>query len=187
MAVLDESRVAGFHHDAGPKVFIGGEIDVIHLWDHPVEKSVEGIGPFDALDPRDFAGAFLGEFFTLPDGDVFVGFADEEDFAFLGIYCVRHEDDHGFLLIDTREMEEIAVLFERHRAIRIGRIDIVRMNDDDAVGLEEAAKILTVADEKLGWNRFVTHGGTSSNRLRMGNPDFRISGEKALYPFGDLR
>jgi hypothetical protein len=60
------------------------------------------------------------------------------------------------------------------------------MNDDDAVWLEEAAKILTVADEKLGWNRFVTHEGTSSNRPRLGNPDFRFSGEKALYPFGNL-
>ena len=66
-----------------------------------MEKPVEGVGPLDTLDAGRDAGLLLGEFFALPDGDVFAGFLNEQDFTLLRIDGIRHEQQRGFLLIDA--------------------------------------------------------------------------------------
>ena len=46
------------------------------------------------------------------------------------------------------------------------------MEDDHAVGLEQSAQVIAVAEEKLGRNWFVAHAPTSRYPLPQGNPDF---------------
>ena len=149
LAVLDEPRVAGLHHHAGAQVLVGRQIDMLHLRHHAVEEPVEAVRPLDALDPGRGAGLLLGQLLALPDRDVLVGLLHEEDLPLLRIDRVRHQDQRRFLLVHAGEIEEVAVLLEGHRAVGVGRIDVVGMEDDHAVRLEQSAEILAVADKKL--------------------------------------
>ena len=145
---------------------------MVHLRNHAVQKTIEGMRPLDAFDARYFLSAFFGEFLAFPDGQMLIGFPDKKDLALLGIDGVRHDYQHGFLLIDASQVEEIAVLSEGHRSVRVSRKNIVGVNNDHTVCFDESAKVLTVADEKLCWNRFVTHAGTSRDPPLGSNLDY---------------
>ena len=113
---------------------------------------------------RQFRGAFLGQFFAFPRGDEIVGFADEKQLGMLvllkGVW-VKNKD--RFLLINAREVKQVAVLAERKRAVRIGRQNVVGRDCRPGVGLESGRQTTAVFNKQgsrwwrvfhLGkWNR----------------------------------
>ena len=158
LALLDEAVVGGLHHRRGAQVLVGRQIDVVGLRDQPVDPRFEAVRPFDPLDPGCFARLLLVELFTVPDRDVLAGLLDEEDFPLLGVRGIGHQHQHGLLLVDAGEVEEVGVLLERHRPVGVGRVDVVGQHDGDAVRLEQGAEFLAVADEQLGVDGVVAHG-----------------------------
>ena len=175
LAVLDEPRVAGFHHHTRPQMLVSRQVNMLHLRHHPLQNALKTMRPFDALDPRRRARLFLGELLPLPDRDQLTGLLHEQNFPLLGIDRIRHEHQRRFLLIHAGEIEEVVVLFESHRPVRVRRVNVIRQDDHHAVRLQQAAEVLAVADKKLRANGFVSHARTSSHPPPQGNLDFSAS------------
>ena len=104
LAFFDEPRIASLHIHTGSGIFVAGEIDMLRLWDELLEKFVERMRPLNPLNAGELSHLFFGELRAFPHGDVVVRFPHEEDFTLLRIDCVRHQDQHGFFLIDTGEI-----------------------------------------------------------------------------------
>lgn len=127
--VFDEAVVTRLDASCGAWVLVGGEVEGFRLEGESGECDVVGGEPFDALDAGAFRGLLFGELRTFPDGDGFVGLAEEEDFPVLEVVGAGEEDEDAFFLGDAGEIEEVAVLFEGQGGVGVGGENIVGMDD----------------------------------------------------------
>ncbi len=155
----DEAGIAGFDDDFGALVFVGIEVDVFGFAGEAVEGPGEIGEPLDVLDAGDGAGLVLGEFVAFPDGDEVGGLAEEEDLALAFVFGVGEEEEHGFLLGDAGEVEQVGIGDETAGAVGVGGRNVVGVDDGQRAGEEQLAEACPVLDEQRGINGGVTHAG----------------------------
>ena len=141
---LDKSVFTGLGFYIRPIVFVGIDVDVFNLFCQGQKMIFKGRSPFHTRNPRDFCRFGLGEFMSLPNSDMCIGFSHKNHFAKGGIFGIWAKHQNGFFLVNSREIKQIAMLFKWQGAVCTYGVDIVRIEYRNAVGFELCHKALTV-------------------------------------------
>ena len=96
---------------------------------------------------------------SFPDGNFFIGLAKKQNLTEAFVVKVRVDDQYRFLLVNTRKVEEIVILSETHRAVSIGRHDVVGVKNRYRVGLKFVDQAFAVENEEVLSDGCVFHAG----------------------------
>src|SRR5690606_11866460 len=94
-----------------------------------IKDTLKILYPLNILYTRSLESFLLGVFVAFPDGDMLIGFSDKQDFPKLLIWEFRAQHENGFFLINSGKIKQVIVLPKSHGPVRIGRHDVVGMED----------------------------------------------------------
>src|SRR5438034_10528491 len=70
---------------------------------------------------------------------------------------VRVQQQNTFLLFNPREVEQVGVLLEQERAVRVGRQDVVGIDDSQRIWAQQFFQAGPIRHEQLRINGGVSH------------------------------
>ena len=157
LALFRKSSLARLHEDLGPRMLIEVQVNMLRLDHEKAQVLGKFIEPMHFMNARNFGRLFLRELSAFPNFDKIASLTNEEHFPLFLVRRIRKQDEHGLFLIDSRKVEEIAVLAKPHRAISIGRRDVVGMKDDQAIRLELVTETRAIGYEELRIDGAIFH------------------------------
>lgn len=153
LAFAHESGIATFYFNAGALVFVAVEVNDISFAGDLTKERREIGKPFDIFDAGNSGGLFSGEFVAFPGRKMFIGFADEQNFAMIRIKRLRCDQQYGFFLMNAGEIKEVSVLNMAHRAVRVGGHNVVGVENGDGIREQRIDEALAIVNEQLSRQR----------------------------------
>ena len=153
----DETVVARLHVRGGAFVLVGVDVEILRLDREAAEQTVKFLRPFYFGDAGVLRRFVFAEFVAFPKCVLLVWLAKKKYLAHFLIVCIGEKNEQRLLLLDAGEVKQIAVCTEGIRGVRIGRENVVRIDDCDGLGREQRCEPGAVFDVKFRVERLVAH------------------------------
>ena len=76
---------------------------------------------------------------------------EKENFAMLGVRGIGEQDENAFLLLDPGQVEQIGIRMDDEGAIRIGRKNVVCVDDRERLRFQQLGEATPVVFEQFGF------------------------------------
>ena len=160
--------LAGLHLVMLAQVLVAVQVQVFALRHQALDGGLKTACPEHRANAAQIARFLLAELGALPDRDQLAGLAHKEDLAVLRVHRIREEQQDRLLLVDAREVEDIAGLLEGHRTIGTGGHDVVAVEDGQTAFLQMLTETGAVLAVGGGGEGLVAHEFDVKCEGRMG-------------------
>ena len=148
MDLADETLVSGLHLVGGPVMFVVVQVSFLGLEHEELEKNGKFADPMNRVDSGNLSRIFFAVLEAFTYSQVLAWLAHKENFAMLRIGGIGKQDENAFFLLDSRKVKQVGIRMDDECAVRIGREDVVSVDDGKRLRFEQLAKPLPVFLEK---------------------------------------
>ena len=128
-------------------MLVGVQINVIGLKCELPENTVELLIPVNGFDSGHCSGLFFRVLLPLPQGDLVIGFFEEQHLPVLFFFSIRADYQAAVLLIDAAQIKQIRLLDKRMIAVGTGGHKVIGIEDGDGIGLQRPGQPPAVFNE----------------------------------------